>query len=54
MALTDYFHTLRHGRLANATASPAPCAPLAQELADFWRQQLHGAPALLELITDCP
>ena len=49
MALTDYFHTLRHGRLANATASPAPGAPLAQEQADFWRQQLHGAPALLEL-----
>ncbi|MEG0880757.1 MAG: amino acid adenylation domain-containing protein, partial [Janthinobacterium sp.] len=49
MALTDYLHTLRHGRQANATASPAPCAPLAQEQADFWRRQLHGAPALLEL-----
>ena len=49
MALTDYFHTLRHGRLANATASAAPGTPLAQEQADFWRQQLHGAPVLLEL-----
>ncbi|MEG2029038.1 MAG: amino acid adenylation domain-containing protein [Janthinobacterium sp.] len=54
MALTDYFRYLRHGGQAASAASPilAPC--LAQEHADFWRQHLHGAPALLELPSERP
>ena len=52
MALTDYFHTLRHSRQASSTPLPGHAPPLAQEDAAFWRQHLHGAPALLELPGD--